>query len=378
MKSIQRILMVPSGRVVRYEDELLYAPFLERIVEKIKSRVFTRPVLYDGETQFYGDIPAILGRENSFVFGLYRPNVLWKEAPEDCPYLSTIGNPRPTFFVRRKDLPSVVKKVDAVLISTRSGVRGKMAAACARKYGVPVALLDYQDYPQLYGMRGDDIRHALFGGRESGKDFDIFFKKELPLGYASKTVRPLAPVCVRPSSYTFDPLSKDQSVFFSGRPRPECQGDRLETAELFSVHFPDARIELPGSQKVFMTAREYCNSFARSKIILSPSGISWDTVRHAETGLAPGALLVAPKPYIETTGPALKNGENAVLYDTELRDDGKYHLIKGSELIDKIRWYLQNDVEREKITAVWQKDVAQGHTVRARSQYILDSIEAIL
>lgn len=378
MRPIQKILLVPSGRIVRYEDELLYAPLLMRLSEKIKSRIFTRSILYDGETQFYGDIPALLGRDNTFVFGVYRPNVLWKKVPEDCPYLSAIGNPLPTFFASRGELSEAMRQVDAVLISTRSGMRGRKAAECAHAHKVPVAMLDYQDYPELYGMNETDIRRSLFNGLEHKKDFDIFFKKELPLGYASEIVRPLAPVCVRPSSYTFAALSKDQSIFFSGRPRPTCQGDRLETAELLSANFPDARIELPGSQKVFMTAREYCNSFARSKIILSPSGISWDTVRHAETGLTPSALLIAPKPYIETTGPALKDGENAALYDTELREDGKYHLAKENELIDRVRYYLQNDSERERVAARWQRDVLRGHTILARSRYILESIEKIL
>ncbi len=378
MAKIRKILLVPSGRIVRYEDELLYAPFFERMREKIHSSLWRQPIHYDGELQFYGDIPDILGKENSFVFGRYRPNVLWKKAPDDCPYLSCIGNPEPTFFTQKKQLQDVIRQVDAVLVSTRSGMRGRMAIQEARRHGVIVAVIDYKDHPELYGMNDADIRQELFRGFEAGKDFNIFFKKELPLGYASDTVKPLAPVCVRPSSYLFHATLKDTSIFFSGRPQHACQGDRMESAELVKRYFPDAAVALPYSQKAFLTAQEYCDNFARSKMILSPSGVSWDTVRHAETGLAPETLLIAPKPYIEAVEPYLKDGVNALLYDTELGQDGKYHLVKENELLDKIRYYLNHDDERKKIAARWQNDVLRGHTIEARSRYILESIEKIM
>lgn len=378
MKKIKKILIVPSGRVVRYEDDLLYAPFLSRFVEKIKSKTFTRPTLYDAETQYYGDIPDILGKENSFVFGVYRPNVLWKKAPKDCPYLSTIGNPEPTFFTSKEKLTDVLRQVDAVLVSARAGVRGEVAIQGAKKSDVPIAILDHTDQPEVYTASKEDIFRVMFRGFKPREHFDAFFKTEIPLGRASDIIFPLAPIPVRPASFVFSTLPKDQDIFFSGRPRVECHGDRKESAEFVQKNFPGAAIFLHGSKNTFFTVRESNNHFARSKMALSPSGISWGSTRHTEIGLAPDTLLIAPKPFVETTGPELKDGENALLYDTELRNDGKYHLVKEEELLRKIRYYIMHDDERIRVSRNWKMDVLSGHTVWARSQYILDSLATIL
>lgn len=207
----------------------------------------------------------------------------------------------------------------------------------------------------------------------------FFLKKELLLGLASKTLRPLAPVCVRPEMYSFNVNTpKDNDVFYSGRIQEKTQADRGEVVSLFGKHFSSSMIIGHGTQKTFLTVSEYLGHMARSKFILSPSGISWDSVRLTEAGLTPNAVLIAPKPYIETTGPKLIDGENAILYDVELEDDGKYHLKNGNGLIEKVNHLLKHDDERERMAKKWHDDVLAGHTIRARSQYILDSIEKIM
>jgi spore maturation protein CgeB len=65
------------------------------------------------------------------------------------------------------------------------------------------------------------------------------------------------------------------------------------------------------------------------------------------------------------------------LYDTEFRG-GKYHLKNQDEFVEKVRYYLNHPGERERIADRWAEDVRMGHTVYARSRYILQSIEKIL
>lgn len=372
---IKKFLSVPSGRVVRHEDHILDAPFRERLFEKIKVRVLPRPVHYDGEVQSCSDMPVILGRKNVFVFGKYRPQYTVTTVSKNCSQLSCVGTPKPTYFTSPKELPSVVRNVDALLVSAWAGERGRLAIAEARKRDIPIAMIEYIDHPALYGMDDVGIRKELFRGFREREDFDIFFKMDLPLGYESEIIKPLAPACVRQEMYAFPNVPKDNDIFYSGRVQKRTQEDRKEVVQLLESSFPASMIQGHKTPKTFLTASEYLRAMARSKFVLSPSGISWDSVRITEAGLSPRSALIAPKPYIETAGPKLKDGENAILYDTELRSDGRYHLKNGEDLVQKIRHYLLDDEERKKLSERWHEDVLSGHTVYYRSRYILKTIE---
>jgi len=127
-------------------------------------------------------------------------------------------------------------------------------------------------------------------------------------------------------------------------------------------------------RRTFLTTLRYWRYLAESQMTLSPSGKSWDSFRHCEVGLAPASVLIAPKPFLETVGPPLRDGVNAILYDTELRA-GKYHLANAPLLVEKIRHYLDHPQEREAVAIAWSRDVLSGHTVLARSRYILENME---
>ena len=68
------------------------------------------------------------------------------------------------------------------------------------------------------------------------------------------------------------------------------------------------------------------------------------------------------------------DGVNAILYDTEFRD-GKFHLKDGGALVEKVRYYLAHPAEREAMAKRWSTDVRAGHTILARSRYILEAME---
>jgi len=326
---------------------------------------------YDAEILFYGDIPLVLGRENVFQFGEYPSQIHAKRVPLNSPYPSCHGTPRAT-IVRQDEIADILGKVDALLVSTRAGARRDLVVPLARNRGIPVALLDFLDHHANYGAV--DIRKDLTHGFEQGRDYDLYFKKDLPRGYAADRIRPLAPVPVRPESFAFPETGKDVDIFYSGRSRAGCQADRGETVELVKTNFQNSFIVEHEGRGNFMSTHEYWQSLARAKMALSPSGKVWDSLRHCEVGLAAGTALIAPRPYVETVGPKLEDGTNAILYDTEFRE-GKYHLKNPGELVGKIKHILADDASREAIADAWAKDVREGHTVLARSKYIIETME---
>jgi len=126
-----------------------------------------------------------------------------------------------------------------------------------------------------------------------------------------------------------------------------------------------------------MNVKEYWYNLSRAQMALSPSGRVWDSFRHCEVGLAPLTCLIAPRPYVETVKPYLRDGKNAILYDTKLREDKKYHLVNPSALIEKIRYYLDHPNECQNLAQAWQTNVLEDHTIFARSKYIIESMEKV-
>ncbi len=368
MKKIKRLMVASAEALVRPKE----AGTPLRALKDLRQLI--RPVAgtYDGELQYYGDLPVVLGRENVFLFGEFHPHLHASRVARTSPYPSLHGTPKPSALTE-KEVRREIGGVDGVLVSTRAGERGQAVRDLARRRGIPIALFDFADHHTNYGAT--DIRKEMTYGLVQGRDYDLYFKKDMPLGYATDRIRPACPAPVRPESYRIPDITKDESIFYSGRPRPGCQADRDELIAAVREHFPDAAIMEHDSRGTFMPTAEYWRHLARSRIALSPSGKVWDSYRHCEVGLASGTLLVAPKPYVETVGPPLVDGENAILYNTELRDDGRYHLKDAPSLIEKIGYYLAHPEESRRMTERWGREVRAGHTTYARSRYILGEME---
>lgn len=371
---LKSILIVPTDAIVESAPFHAGAAVFLKGWRWLKRRILGMPRVYHAELQRYGDIPAILGQENTFILGELFPHFYLKTPPAQCPYPSCHGLPEGT-AVGLSQLSDVIGRVDAVVASVGAGERGRQAIAEARRRDIPVAIIDAYDHRAVYS--GEVTAGELCRGFAPGRDFDIYFKNDLPLGFRTGTLLPLAPCPLRPASYRPPTLPKDVDIFYSGRVRVKGQPDGAEVVELVKSQFPRAAMLEPKGHRDFLTLVQYWDMLARAKIILSPSRLAWDSFRHCEAGLAPDSALVAPRPYVETAGPALKDGVNAILYDTEF-SRGAYHLVRGDALVDKMKYYLDHGPERERLAQAWRRDVLAGHTVLARSRYILESLAKLL
>ncbi|MCK4821338.1 glycosyltransferase family 1 protein [bacterium] len=365
---VKKLLIVPSERIIAKQAN---ESVLIKIAKGLKSKIRPGQLQYDGEMQFYGDMPLVLGKENVYVFGQYHKHYFSKTVSDECPYPSCCLTPEST-FVSEGQLDSIFNDIDAVLVSSRANERAEIAIQKARAKSVPVAIIDFADHESNYGS--EDIAKEICRGFIYGKDFDLYFKKDLPLGYKTETILPLCPIPIRPQSYEFREVVQEVDIFYSGRKRLErCQPERSEVVDFVRENFNNSLILEHDIRNSFMSIREYWANLDKSKIALSPSGRVWDSFRYCEVALTESTVLLAPKPYVETVAPYLEDGNNAILYDTELKD-GRYHLKDSNDLVEKIKHYLNNSTELEKIAKAWRRDVLAGHTIAARSKYIIDCI----
>jgi len=368
--NIRRMIYVPSDRIVIQKSMGMHAS-IKNILKNLLPETANLP-MYDAEMLCCGDLSVILGASNIFTYGKYQPQYFRNKISKYCPYPSCCMTPKTT-PIEESEFDNYIRKVDVILVSSRAGKRGFNAIKHARRHDIPIAIIDVQDHELIYGSH--EIRKFLTREYKLKEHFDIYFKKDLPIGFKSDVVIPLAPTPVRPEAHSFDNLNKEYDIFYSGRKREtRCQDDRSQMVELVKNNFNNVKFHEHESRKSFLPIREYWSNIARSHITLSPSGRSWDSFRHCEVGLTGTTVLLAPKPYIETIGPALIDSENAILYDTKIKD-GRYHIINEQEILEKIENYLKNRTKMQEIAKKWNKDVINGHSIKARSKYIIEVME---
>jgi len=370
---IKKILIIPSSKIVQPIKRGIVNNIL-KVVRDFKLKLKPNFFVYDGEMLFYSDIPRILGKENVFILDKYYPYLLLRNTPDNCPYPVFANNPEATFIGQEK-IKNTLNKVDVVLVSTRSGSKGQAVVKDARQKNIPIVMIDFHDHDEIFASV--NIKKDCFRGFIKGKDFDIYFKKDIPLGYKSEILFPLSPLPVRVEAFKKLIMVKDINIFYSGRSRIDlCQPDREESISVIKKNFKNLKILEHETRKTFPTRKKYWEYISRSKIAVSPSGRVWDSFRHCEIGLANKTALAIPKPYVETIGPDLKDGVNSILYDIKIKD-GRAHLINEKEFKDKLNYYLNSKIERERLADRWTEDVKNGHTVYARSKYIIKTIEKI-
>jgi len=242
----------------------------------------------------------------------------------------------------------------------------------ARRFNLPVAILDIPDYDTLYG--DPDIDEHLTLDFKEGRDYDIYFKKDLPIGLGTDQILPFGPIPVRPSSYQFIKKRKTKSVFYNGRKREDQSSpERAQIVEAVQEKIPDTNIMTHDDRSTFITNRQYWDFLSQARVALSPSGRCWDSFRHCEVGLAHNVAIMLPKPFIETCGPPIRDGRNAIVYDVVLRNR-RYYLADANVTLQKLKNYLQKPAELERLAKNWRQDVLSGHTIEARSRYLINAM----
>jgi hypothetical protein len=340
---------------------------------KITQRLFEpRKIGITMEFLFYGELPNILGAENVYAIDRYHP-CYSAERLDSYRYLdwqnypSNFGYPLPT-FISLAQAESMLTRFDSLIASFYCGTDARRLLRLAKKAGVQVAIVDCIDHESVYFNRDVDP----FRGFKTD-EFDLYFKKDIPVWAEDPRLLPLSPIPVKPDSEIIDNADwsrRENDLFFVGVYRAGVtRHDRLQLCELLRNSFPRAKILLNAQP---ISHEEHLRQIRNSRILVSPSGRVWDSYRHVQYAL--NALpLILPEPDCKTLPPTYIDGQNAILYRT-IKRDGRVLLDGQDELVNKIRYYLNSEIESMKLGRNLRRDVLAGHTTTHRANYILERL----
>jgi spore maturation protein CgeB len=189
---------------------------------------------------------------------------------------------------------------------------------------------------------------------ETAKKFDHVFvaQKQAVIDFEKAGVKAeWLPHAVEPQAYPkFDYANKDTDVCFVGHINSP---NRAEFLDRMFAEFPNFFF---GQRRFEEAAQKYC----KSKIVLNIAMKEDLNMRVFETLGTGSFLLTDYVPYIE-----------------ELFEDGKHLVLYRSieEAIDKAKYYLAHDSEREKIAQAGYEEAMKNHTIDKRVDRILDKID---
>ena len=324
----------------------------------------------------YADIPKINGTKKTFILGNYYNEYTTKTIPENTRYPSIHNNPNGT-HINLGDALNMLKSFDCVIIGIQANEIGNQIREKALKYSIPVVLLDHFDHPEVYL---DPSFKNIFRGLESKKDFNLYFKHDLPKGkYIDQLLYPLAPMPCNPKNYpklNSVWTKKNISIFYRGRTSHNPREDRVLMSEEIKK-----RIEFSNIQNIDQTEKitifDYAKNLSKTKIALTPSGKVWDSTRHTEIGLYNCVPLI-PEPDCETVNDFIKDNENAIVYNVnKLNNRSKNSRINIESIMEKIEYLLADDDKLKEMAKKWRDEVLLNHTIYARSNMVLDKIRSL-
>jgi hypothetical protein len=370
-----KLLIVPKPDVSFY-DLFFDAGYIPKPnLAKLKGYYKFNQVAY--EYNYYSDICRVNDGE-THILGRLHPQYL-NAPPADCTNPSARLCP-PVFPVRlsmaRKDLAGY----DAVICSSWSVKYASDLLCMAKRAGVIVAIIDHADHENIF-ITKDQIE--LTRGLQPVSDFDLYFKKDLPLGMQSEKILPLGPDPVRPESYDLKVMlpqsERSTSVFFSGilnKPTTKDQRDGLlqEVAKRVDASFINIiDVDDHYSKKGLLNNSEINEHMGKSRIVLCAPGRAWTTTR-LTTSAVFGCVPMIAEPDCELVDLDFTKNEMALIYPNlrYLKGNKRYQAIETA--IEKINSSASNPSNLELMAKKWRECILKKHTTEARSRYIVERI----
>lgn len=328
------------------------------------------------ELMYYGRLFSILNKKQLKVLGEIHPVYFenknlekYKKIYEIDKYAQTLGYKKPA-FINKKQYLSNKFKFDALLISWNSFYKFFDVVKDFKKKGKIVAIFEYAD--------DDDV---IFNSKKNifrnipEKYFDLYFKQDLPLTNKHPKAYPIAPV---PAKDFVKPYKKTKSQYdfsFFGKIQKRTSDDRKLLISLIQNNFNNVffRTREDYSSGV-MSRPEMENILNQTKINLSPSGISWNSFRHADLARYNRPIIIS-SPAIKLSGKNFSNDVNCVMYQRVKNKKGNQFIIKDSKkFIEKLKKILNDEKKLSKLTRNYIAMVKKYHTETARAKQIYNVI----
>ena len=375
-----KILILPSKYITDYSfrNFRLTLTYLKNVFTKAKLNFEdAKQFYYLMEHYHYSHIPLIIGKENTFIVGNYYSDYRRTDIPKYSRYPSLHKSPDAQ-HISFKEAKNNIKNFDVVIIGIRSEQKGLEMAQIAKKNGVLVAYLDYVDHPQIYQIDQKQYHEIIYRGLKKNIDFDIFFKHDVPLDFNDEDVHSICPMPIKLENY---PLSEEKkfndrniNISFLGRLHNELQQERTVVADYLENNFENVYFKRYGFNEINrQSLLQYSDILKDSKIVFSPSGKVWDSVRHAEAAIYKSVPLIS-KPYCKLANNISVNSENSINYNVSIKDK-KFEITNKEKLKFDIYEVLNNESKFNTKALNWFNEIKNKNTLLERSRYLINIIK---
>ncbi len=343
--------------------------FVNSLIANLFSQTKT-PIT--SELAHYGDIVKVLGSQNVYAVDKFNPLVIgnnfsksvyfdWENYPVSYGYL-------PPTFIKSNDIFEYLKNVNVILASIKYGPGINEILKYAKKNGVFVALFDNIDHEKMYLNQLEDPYRGFL---ES--EFDIYFKKDIPIGLKNKRLIPIAPVPTKYEAEDIGDISwreRPISIYFRGAYREKItRQDRYELCELLLNKIPQTTLTLNGDH---ISESKYRIEALNSKILLSPAGRVWCSYRHTNLAKYRTPILM-PRPNCITAYDDFQFDDDAIYYESEIING--FFVVKNFEKLHrKVEEVLSDASLAEQMSMRMYSKIMSRHTTYSRSKYIISKI----
>lgn len=268
-----------------------------------------------------------------------------------------------------------LKKIDVAVFSAHCDPKFKKFIKIFKHFNIPICLIDIKDDQTVYKFNEKETK-LYFKKKYNEFKSDITLVKDIKKDFKLKKYYPLN-ICpiTRIDKLKFDMISK-YDFSFIGNCRPKHMTDRIEIVRLLKQNYKNSYFKVYEQiQDLELTKNEQDTIFKQSKILISPSGIIYDSYRHAGLYKFKKPVLM-PRPLIKTTGAKFKDMINCIFYDVKIVN-GKTKLINKKKLIKKLNHVLKNEDIQKKIGQNYYKFILRHHTSDARIEFFSKLFEKL-
>jgi hypothetical protein len=373
-----KILIIPKPDITFYDIFFDAGSIPRPNLARLKWYHKFNQVAY--EYNFYSDISRV-NKGETHIVGRLHPQYL-AAPPSDCTNPSARLCP-PVTSVRMSTAKRELSSYDAILCSSWSVDYVKDLLLSAKRASVFVTIIDHADHENIFLSRD---QKELTRGLRLGHDFDLYLKKDLPLGMKNDQILPLGPDPVRPESYNVSTIptqsNRNISVFFSGilnKPTTKEQRDGLlqEVARnVDSSYINIIDVDDHYAKKGLLSNLEINEHMSKSRVVLCAPGRAWTTTR-LTTSAVFGCVPMVAEPDCELVDLDFTKNDLAIKYPNLRYLKG----VQRSQAIDAAIKELNDallDVDRLDLMAKnWREIVLKKHTTEARSKYIVECVKRL-
>jgi hypothetical protein len=368
-----KLIIIPS-KVNYNEYSLRY-----KIRKILSSLNLVKPPKFNlnGEFNHYGELTSILSPDNVIVpvklkkiyfdnnIQKYKDNALIENYPSNFNFIE------PTF----KSVNYIKKNIcefDALLFSLQADKKFTSLINVAKENGLKVVFFDKKDHNKLYFDQNEDI----FRGFSNYKP-DLYLKQDIPFSNRDKGIVPTCPIPCNPVKKSDFISNKKFTFSFIGDFKDGVTlPDRKLILDFLQNNFKDTYIKYSSDKSHFHSFDAMNKIYNNTRILVSPSGIVWDSYRHADFIRYNSPILI-PKPNTKTAPGDFIDMENCIMYDVEYKSINKAILLNEKELLEKLNFVLSNNEFQKKLRDSYFELILNHHTRRKRSEYILSLIDNI-